>query len=118
MGATLEQTGEKIRVVLDGELTLPYVGELKKTFLEVLGKTDDISIVLDHVRDIDLSLLQLFCSLHRSATQQKKRVRLEGNAPQALLETAEAAGFARHAGCKLDLDKSCLWVEISGAHGE
>ena len=117
MGATLEQTGEKIRVVLDGELTLPHADELRNTFLDALGKTDDISIVLDHVQDVDLSLLQLFCSLHRSATQQKKRVSLEGNAPQALLDAAEAAGFARHAGCKLDLDKSCLWVDISGAHG-
>jgi ABC-type transporter Mla MlaB component len=116
MGATLEKTGEKIRIELDGELTLPQADELKKTFLKALGEADDISIVLDRVLDVDLSLLQLFCSLHRSATQQKKHIKLEGNAPQAIKDAVDAAGFSRHAGCKLDLDKSCLWVDISGAH--
>lgn len=116
MGATLEKTGEKICVVLNGELTLPQAKELKKTFLKALREADDISIVLDHIQDVDLSLLQLFCSLHRSATHQKKHIKLEGNVPQALKDAVDAAGFTRYAGCKLDLDKSCLWVDISGAH--
>jgi|GEM_PF-652302 len=116
MGATLEKTGEKIRVVLNGAFTLPQTMELKKIFLKALGEADDISIVLEHIQDADLSLLQLFCSLHRSAAQQKKHVKLEGIAPQALKAAIDAAGFSSHADCKLDLDKSCLWVDISGAH--
>lgn len=116
MGATLEKTGEKICVVLNGELTLPQAEELKKAFIKAMGETDDITLVFDHVQNVDLSLLQLFCSLHRSATQLKKHVKLEGTAPQALKDAVDAAGFSRNAGCKLDLDKSCLWVDISGAH--
>lgn len=116
MGVNLEKTGEKLRVVLNGELTLPQAEELKKAFLKALGETDDITLVFDHVQNVDLSLLQLFCSLHRSATQQRKHVKLEGTAPQALKDAVDASGFSRHAGCKLDLDKSCLWVDISGAH--
>jgi ABC-type transporter Mla MlaB component len=115
MGTTLEKTGEKMRVVLNGELTLPQAEELKKTFLKAVGEADDITIVFDHIQDVDLSLLQLFCSLHRSAVQQKKHVKLEGTVPQALKDAVDASGFTRHAGCKLDLDKSCLWVDISGA---
>ena len=116
MSATLEKTGEKIRVVLNGEFTLPQTQDLKKIFLKALGEADDITIVLEHIQDADLSLLQLFCSLHRSAAQQKKHVKLEGIAPQALKDAIDAAGFSRHVDCKLDLDKSCFWVDISGAH--
>jgi len=116
MGAALEKTGEKMRVVLSGEITLPQADELKKTFLKALGEADDISIVLGNIQDADLSMLQLFCSLHRSALQQKKHIKLKGSASQALKDAVYAAGFSRHAGCKLDLDNSCLWVKISGAH--
>ena len=116
MGATLKKTGEKMQVVLNGELTLPQAEELKKTFLKALGEADDISIVLDNIQDLDLSLLQPFCSLHRSALQLKKHIKLEGTASPALKDVVDSAGFSRHAGCKLDLDKSCLWFNISGAH--
>ena len=116
MGTALEKMGDKMRVVLSGELTLPQADELKKTFLKALGEADDISIVLGNIQDADLSVLQLFCSLHRSATLQKKHVKIEGAAPQAVKDAVDAVGFSRRAGCKLDLENSCLWVEISGAH--
>jgi ABC-type transporter Mla MlaB component len=117
MGATLKESGEGKMVVLDGELTLPHAEGLKAAFLKALGESDDVSIAFENIQDVDLSLLQLFCSLHRSALQQKKRVKLEGAAPRALREAVEAAGFSRHRGCKLDCDQSCLWVAVTGAHG-
>lgn len=116
MGATLKKSGDRKIVVLDGDLTLPHAEALKNAFQNALREADDVAIAFENIREVDLSLLQLFCSLHRSAAQQKKHVKLEGNAPEALKDAVEAAGFSRHAGCKLDLDKSCLWVDISGAH--
>lgn len=116
MGATLETTGEKIRVVLKGELTLPQADELRKTFLKTLEEWDDISIVLENVQGADLSLLQLICSLHRSALRRNKHIKLEGYVSKAMKVVVDAAGFSRHAGCKVDLDKSCLWVDVSGAY--
>jgi anti-anti-sigma regulatory factor len=116
VGATLETTGEKIRVVLNGELTLPQANELRKTFLKTLEESDDISIVLESVQGADLSLLQLICSLHRSALRQNKHIKLEGCLSRAMKVVVDAAGFSRHVGCKVDLDKSCLWVDVSGAY--
>jgi anti-anti-sigma regulatory factor len=116
MGAALEKKGEKIQVVLSGELTLPQADEIKHIFLKALGEAGDISIVLEHIQDVDLSLLQLFCSLHRSAWQQKKQINLEGTASQTLIDAVDTAGFSRHSGCTPDFDKSCLWVDISGVH--
>jgi ABC-type transporter Mla MlaB component len=108
----LEKTGEKMRVVLNGALTLQQADELKQVFLKALGEADEISLNLDRVEDIDLSLLQLFCSVHRSATQQNKHVNLEGTASQVLLDAVDAAGFSRITGCKQDLGKSCLWLDL------
>jgi ABC-type transporter Mla MlaB component len=117
MGATLKESSEGKIVVLDGALTLPHVEVLKAAFLKALGEADDVSIAFENIQEVDLSVLQLFCSLHRSALQQKKRVKLEGAPPRALRETVDAAGFSRHGGCKLDCDKSCIWVAVTGAHG-
>jgi len=102
-------------ITLEGDLTLPRAEEIKKIFASALSGPSPVSIAFGAVSDIDLSFLQLFCSLHRSAERDKKQVRIEGPAPKALKETAEAAGYLRLAGCKLDCDKSCLWVSIAGA---
>jgi anti-anti-sigma regulatory factor len=115
MGATLEKSEHAVTVKMTGSLTLPQAEELKQTLIQSLEQGDDISLVLDAVQEVDLSLLQLMCSLHRTALQKKKRVKFEGAAPAVLLQAVEAAGYTRHAGCKLDLDKSCLWASLTGA---
>jgi anti-anti-sigma regulatory factor len=108
-------TANSETINLEGDLTLPRAEEIKNTFAAALSGAGSISITFGTVSDIDLSFLQLFCSLHRSAEREKKTVRIEGPAPRALKEAAESAGYLRLAGCKLDCDKTCLWVAVAGA---
>jgi ABC-type transporter Mla MlaB component len=102
-------------ITLDGELTLPRAEELKKLFAQALDDQDSIEIKFGGVRAVDLSFLQLVCSLHRSAVTRKKHISLEGAVPTALKETATDAGYLRLDGCKLDFEKSCLWVKVGNA---
>ncbi|MGE5174259.1 MAG: hypothetical protein ACM3MD_10585 [Betaproteobacteria bacterium] len=40
------------------------------------------------------------------------------NPPKIFKAAAEAAGYSRLKGCKMDCEKSCLWVAVAGAnHG-
>ena len=118
MGATLRQSGDTRIVLLEGDLTLPQAPEIRTTFMKALVEADDVFIRFGNVRDLDLTCLQLLCSAHRSAARLKKRVRFEGDIPKKISEMADAAGYSRLKGCKLDTEKSCLWIAVSGAnHG-
>ncbi len=112
---TSEPSNNTETITLDGELTLPRAEELKKLFVQALDDRDAIAVKFGNVRAVDLSFLQLFCSLHRSAVTRKKEIALEGAVPTALKETAAEAGYLRLAGCKLDFEKNCLWVKIGNA---
>ena len=101
-------------IILEGDLTLPRAEELKGLFVKALATADSVHIRFGAVHDVDLSLLQLFCSAHRSAESAKKQLTIEGAAPKTLTEAANAAGYSRLTGCKLDSDKTCLWVAIAG----
>jgi len=115
MSTMFKKTGNKGIVMLSGDLTLPYAEELKGVFLKALVETDDVSVGFENVQEVDLSCLQLLCSAHRSAVRLKKSITFNTALPQAFKEAADAAGFTRLKGCKLDCDKSCLWMAAAGA---
>jgi ABC-type transporter Mla MlaB component len=118
MGATLIEAEGKTVISLGGDLTLSYVEEMRKIFMKALVNADLVSLQFENVGEVDLSCLQLFCSAHRSAVRLKKRIVLAGDAPQALKDAAEAAGYARQKGCRLDCDNTCLWMAVAGvSHG-
>jgi anti-anti-sigma regulatory factor len=116
MNATFKQSGKKGLVTLDGDLTLPNAEALKGIFLTALQKSDDVTIVMENVQNADLSCLQLFCSAHRSAVRKNKHVAFSGSPPPAMRNAVEAAGYARLKGCKLDCEKSCLWMTVGVDH--
>ena len=118
MGATVGKVESGRQVLLEGHLTLPHAETMKKAFLTALIEADDVFIKFAIVENVDLSCLQLLCSAHRSAVCLKKRISIEGSVPQALKKAADAAGFSCLTGCKLDSDRSCLWIAVKGVdHG-
>ncbi len=116
MNATFKQSGNKGFVTLEGDLTLPHAEALKGIFIKALLETDEVSIAMENVQNVDLSCLQLFCSANRSAVRVKKQLAFQGNPPQAMRNAAEAAGYTRLKGCKLDCEKSCLWMTAGDYH--
>jgi len=110
MSATFKQSGNSGVLTLEGELTLPHAEELKKALLSALLDADDVSIGFGSVQKVDVSCIQLFCSAHRSAVRLKKRVSFGSTLPPVVNEAVEVAGYARLKGCRLDCDKSCIWM--------
>jgi len=115
MGATFNKSGNAGTITLNGELTLPYAEELKNVIMKAVLDVDQLSFAFGEVQAADLSLLQLLCSTHRSAVRLHKKAAFSGTLPKLFTETVEAAGFSRLKGCKLDCEKSCLWMSIAGA---
>lgn len=111
MNATFKLAGKKGVITLEGDLTLPHAEALKDIFLKALQTSDDVTVAMENVHNTDLSCLQLFCSAHRSAARVKKHLAFHGNPPPDLRSAAEAAGYARLKGCKLDCEGSCLWMD-------
>jgi anti-anti-sigma regulatory factor len=112
------QTGDQGTITLEGELTLPRAEELKSALLKALVSGGALNIRFGAVQDVDLSCLQVLCSAHKSAVRMKKQIRFGGTVPKILKDAAEAAGYTRLTGCKLDPEKSCLWIAVAGAPHE
>ena len=118
MQATFNQSGSKSVITLEGDLTLPHTEALKAIFTKALQESDDVTIAIVTVDNVDLSCLQLLCSAHRSAMRLKKQVTFIGSPPQVFNDAVEAAGLARAAGCKLESGHRCLWMTVKGDRHE
>ncbi len=114
MQATLNQSGNKSVIMLEGDLTLPHAKALKELFTKALQESDEVSIAIVTAHTVDLSCLQLLCSAHRSAIHLKKELAFIGSPPQAFNDAVEAAGLASAVGCKLENGHKCLWLTAKG----
>jgi ABC-type transporter Mla MlaB component len=110
MHCTLKQENNKSFIMLEGELTLPYAEELKKTFVQAFANADCVSLTLADIQEVDLSVLQLFCSAHQGAMRSGKQLNIEGNLPQALRNSMGASGYSRRTGCPSACGTNCLWT--------
>ncbi len=108
MNHEIEKEQRGATVVLRGDLTIQRAGELKAILLNHLngGK---ITLDLTDSVSIDVAILQLLCSAHRTAQNRGGDVLLATPLPPLLREAAAAAGFVRHMECRLDRNHSCLW---------
>lgn len=102
--------GEKVQVLLDGDLSVANAAEMKDILLAALSGTDLVEVDLAKVTHMDLASLQLICSAHRTAKTSGKDLILTGTSNGVLLQTRKSAGFIRHQGCIYNPTKSCLWV--------
>ncbi|MFQ5455661.1 MAG: STAS domain-containing protein [Nitrospirota bacterium] len=102
---------EIVLVTLTGELTISYIDGLKESLVDILNK-DTYQIVLDveKVIDVDISCLQLLCSVHRTSNRMEKRLMLNGKSSEVFKRIVKDAGYSRHVGCALDCNKNCLWI--------
>jgi anti-anti-sigma regulatory factor len=118
MHATYNQSGNKSVITLEGDLTLPHAETLRGILTQALQESDDVTIAIVTVHNVDLSCLQLLCSAHRSAMRLKKQITFIGSPPQVFNDAVETAGLACVAGCKLGSGHSCLWMTAKGdRHG-
>ncbi len=105
-----QQSGKQANITLDGNLTVGQAEGLRTLLIKALIDAEEVRVDFGTVTDVDLSCLQLLCSAHRSASRMKRSISLSGDWPELFKQIVEEAGYSRLAGCRLDVDHSCLWV--------
>ena len=105
--ATIEQSGGSSSLVIEGEMIIDHVEELKRFFRDALVGRNSLDLKIAGVNKVDLFGLQVLCSAHRSAMKVHKELRLIGQQPEALRDAIVMAGFGRTAACSAG--KTCPW---------
>jgi len=108
-----EESDNNTLLTLSGELTVQNAAALQGIFSRSVESSLNLTIQLKDVTDLDLSFLQLLCSVHRSSTELKKDLTLSGPCPEVFRDVLRNAGFLRLTGCRFECNKNCLWAEMS-----
>jgi len=112
MTYSIEQSDGTETITLEGDLTVSSAEELRNLLIRSLSDSSRVGVNLEHVAEVDLTILQLLCSAHRTSAQMNKSIGFTGALPEALKNIAVRSGFARHAGCPRDINKNCIWVGL------
>ena len=107
--AVKKKTTERVKVLkLTGDLTISRGEEILSQLRDALGKNRNVCISLQDVSAIDLPILQLLCSAHRTAAKEKKKIVLKHTGSGMFREIVAQAGFKRKSGCAYSPDARCL----------
>lgn len=98
MEVIFTSSGETGVLSISGDMVIDEALELKSALSDALGKVSSLQIDLSGVSRVDLSSLQLFCSVHTTAVDAEKTVTLT-NATESFTRYASDAGFSRHLPC-------------------
>lgn len=102
-------TGEMLTLQWGGDLTIRRIAELKAQVQQALATATQVDIAIAPESECDMTIFQLLCSAHRTASRQEKTLRLCGEIPEQFKKIMNLAGFSRHIGCVRDRSGCCLW---------
>lgn len=111
MKTLIDEKTKKGTLVLSNELTVAQASAIRDALAESLGKVSSLTVDITEASEVDLSFLQLLCSAHRTATKKDKLVVLAGRSNKALQKAITETSYRRAAGCILDNQNNCLWVD-------
>lgn len=108
MPVVIEHRGDEAVVVAGGRLCASQSGTLRRELLRVFEQGNRVCLELRDVEEADLTLLQLLCAAHHTATARGVEFALGGLASaDAVLRLIHGAGAWRGAGCP----ERCLWAD-------
>jgi anti-anti-sigma factor len=107
LNARIDQSGGTGSLVLEGEMIIEHVVELKGMFLDAIQNKSSLNVNMEGVNKVDMFGLQILCAAHRSAMKVGKELTLVGEQPKALRDAIVIAGYGRTAICSED--KTCPW---------
>ena len=109
MDLIIDEKTNNGQLIFQGELTISHVAQLRDELLMALNTASNLEMDMQGVTEIDTSVLQLFCSAHKSALKMEKRLELIDSPMEVAKNSAGLNGFLRHEGCIVDDNETCLW---------
>ena len=104
--------GEMVTLQWSGDLTVRRIAELKAQVQQALAAATQVFIAISADAECDMTVMQLLCAAHRTASRQGKALQLCGEIPEQFKMIMGLAGFSRHIGCARDQSGCCLWPRV------
>ncbi|MDA3905002.1 MAG: hypothetical protein PF484_02890 [Bacteroidales bacterium] len=88
-----QETEKSVQIKLKGELSIPYIQEIKEKLEKAIKDFEIVEILVADVSIIDLTMLQYLLSLKKSEDVFKKSFKISLELDNDLSEILEHAGF-------------------------
>lgn len=88
-----EKSENKARMVVEKELTIYTVLEIKENFTEAIRRFNELDIQIRNVENIDLSFIQLIESLRKTAEEYEKKIFISAELMNETKTLVDNAGF-------------------------
>ena len=111
MDFQIEESTKTGKLILNGDLGIQQAASLKDQLLNIQESVEHLSLDIQGVTGLEVSVLQIFCSAHRTFMKLHKEITISGSLPPAWTDVLEVGGFARGKGCSVDRNNTCLWVK-------
>ncbi len=107
----IEDSGSEKTLTINGDLTIENATALQGIFIRSIETSEHLTINLENASAVDLSFLQLLCSVHKTFTDLNKSLILSGTCQEIFRDAVKDVGLLRHTGCGFECDKTCLWTD-------
>ena len=97
-------------LTVSGALTVKHAKTLHAAFLEAIRNASAVEVNVENIDDLDVTFAQLICSVHRTAVELHKDMKITGLEQERFSLMLGRFGFFRHIGCHENTRKSCLWL--------
>jgi ABC-type transporter Mla MlaB component len=104
-----ERDGSRALITLSGDLTVSHVREMHAALHEAVHSAPEIVVTLDRITEVDVTLPQLLCSVHRTTAELRKRLILKVGNERPMMLLLRNLGFYRQGGCGEISGADCLW---------
>jgi len=82
-----------------GDMTVQCAAMAKEAAASALKDVKTLVVDLDGVTGVDLTFLQILCSLRHTAERDGKKVTIKENCPEVFRRVVEDAGFSYYLKC-------------------
>ena len=111
MNATMEQSENSCILNFGGELTIQSGNELKEVLINLLDSSENLSLNIEKVTEIDIACLQILCSAHKASFKSNKYLKVSGKISEGFRESIQRCGYLNNKGCIAGTNETCLWVK-------
>ncbi len=89
----IKNNKDLITILVSGELIINHIQKIKSVFLESLDFSKNLSIKVTNPTSIDITFIQLLCSIKKAFTDKGFEFNLEGTFSEDVYSLVSNAGF-------------------------
>lgn len=109
-GVRFVPNGTEGELIMDGTLTIENAAEIRTAVYDALVSTERLILTIGEGAGVDIALLQILCSAHRSALESDKGLTIRASDKSNFACVRADAGLTGY-NCGIRVrDCGCLWI--------